>query len=70
MPIFYCGKTTYLNELNPQLQEKFKRLRDMFSDLNVFEAKLNLLHKDNIVQNLSHTGTCKTLSKSFSSSGD
>jgi len=54
----------------PQLQEKFKRLRDTFSGLKVFEAKLNLLRKDIIEQNLSHSGTCKTLSKSFSSSGD
>jgi len=63
-------KKTYLNELNPQLQEKCKRLRDMFPGLNVFEAKLNLLHKDIIEQNLSHFGTCKTLSNSSSSCDD
>lgn len=46
MPVFFIvEKTTYLNELNPQIQEKFKCLRDMFPGLNVFEAKLNLLHK-------------------------
>ena len=42
----------------------------MFSGLNVFEAKLNLLRKDVIEQNLSYFGTCKTSSKSCSSSGD
>jgi hypothetical protein len=54
----------------PQLQEKFKRLSDTFSGLKVFEAKRNLLRKDIIEQNLSHSGTCKTLSNFVSSSYD
>jgi hypothetical protein len=54
----------------PQLQEKFKRLSVTFSGLKVFEAKLNLLRKDIIEQNLSCSGTCKTLSTLFSSSDD
>jgi hypothetical protein len=42
----------------------------MFFGLNVFEAKMNLLRKVITEQNISHSGTCKILSKSFSSSGD
>jgi hypothetical protein len=57
--------TTYLNELNVNLQGKGKLLSDMFSDVKAFEMKVKLLQKHINKQNLDHFPFCKIALESF-----